>query len=188
VTDDYKIKRVIPHCVDQAMLITQVADSLPHGYDVVLKEHPLSLGRNAHSMLRKLSRIPNVKLVEPYMSSHELIRRSEAVVVISSTVGLEALMYDKPVLTMGEPFYAGYGVTLDLSNFKYIRERVPEVLGFRPDHERVLQFLHAAKRACYPGRPVTVNQSDENAREMAESLHRAARDGVATREAQPAFT
>ena len=26
VTDDYKIKRVIPHCVDQAALIEQVAD------------------------------------------------------------------------------------------------------------------------------------------------------------------
>jgi hypothetical protein len=186
VTDDYKIKRVIPHCVDQAMLIRQVADTLPHGYEVVLKEHPLSLGRNPHGMLRKLTRIPNVRLVDPYTSSHDLIRRSEAVIVISSTVGLEALMYDKPVLTMGEPFYSGYGVTLDLSNFKHIRERVPQVLEFQPDHEQILRFLHAAMRACYPGRPVTVNQSDENAREMAESLHRAALEGIVSRE-QPAL-
>ena len=175
VTDDYKIKRVIPHCVDQAMLITQVADSLPHGMDVVIKEHPLSLGRNPYGMLRKLTRIPNVRLVSPYESSHMLIQRSEAVAVISSTVGLEALMYDKPVLTMGEPFYSSYGVTLDLSNFKHIRERVPQVLEFQPDHERILRFLHAALRACYPGRPVTVNSTDENARELADSLHRAAR-------------
>ena len=34
-TDDYKIKRVIPHCVDQAALIEQVADYLPQGHDVV---------------------------------------------------------------------------------------------------------------------------------------------------------
>ena len=47
VTDDYKIKRVIPHCVDQATLIEQVADALPHGYDIVLKEHPMSIGRNS---------------------------------------------------------------------------------------------------------------------------------------------
>ena len=46
VTDDYKIKRVIPHCVDQASLIEQVAAALPHGYDLVLKEHPMSVGRN----------------------------------------------------------------------------------------------------------------------------------------------
>ena len=31
VVDDYKIKRVIPHCYDQASIIEQVADALPHG-------------------------------------------------------------------------------------------------------------------------------------------------------------
>ena len=31
VTDDYKIKRIIPHCVDQASLVEQIADALPRG-------------------------------------------------------------------------------------------------------------------------------------------------------------
>ena len=47
VTDDYKIKRIIPHCVDQASLVEQIADALPAGHDLVLKEHPMSLGRNS---------------------------------------------------------------------------------------------------------------------------------------------
>ena len=55
--------------------------------------------------------MPNVRLVAPHTSSHELIRRAEAIAVISSTVGLEALLYGKPVLTLGQPFYSGYGVT-----------------------------------------------------------------------------
>ncbi len=41
--------------------------------------------------------------------------------MISSTVGLEALLYDKPVLTLGTPFYSGYGVTLDVDSFAEIR-------------------------------------------------------------------
>ena len=75
VTDDYKIKRVIPHCVDQASLVEQVADALPRGYDLVLKEHPMSLGRNPLRLLRRLQRRPNVHLVQPYTSSHDLIQR-----------------------------------------------------------------------------------------------------------------
>src|SRR5260221_8906382 len=98
VTDDYKITRIIPHCRDQASLVEQVADALPAGYDLVLKEHPMSLGRNSIGLLRRLSRRPNVRLVQPYMSSHDLIRDSAGVAVISSTVGLEALLYEKPVL------------------------------------------------------------------------------------------
>lgn len=178
VTDDYKIKRVIPHCVDQASLIEQIADSLPHGYDLVLKEHPMSIGRNRLALLRRLRRIPNARLVEPHTSSHDLVQRSEAVAVISSTVGLEALMHGKGVLTLGQPFYSGYGVTLDIDSFREIREKVPELLEFQPDRERVLRFLHACMRRCYEGAPVLVDSSDENARKLARSLDRAAREGV----------
>jgi Capsule polysaccharide biosynthesis protein len=175
VTDDYKIKRVIPHCVDQASLIEQVAAALPHGYDLVLKEHPMSVGRNSLGMLRRLTRIENVRLLDPHTSSHDLIQRSEGIVVISSTVGLEALMYAKPVLTLGQPFYSGYGVTLDVDSFREIRDQVPALLEFRPERERILEFLHAAMRRCYPGAPVLVDSSDANALALADSLDSASR-------------
>lgn len=170
VTDDYKIKKVIPHCVDQAAIVEQVADALPQGYDLVLKEHPMSVGRNSVALLRRLRKRRNVRLVEPHASTHELIRRAEAVAVISSTVGLEALLYEKPVLTLGEPFYAGYGVTLDLDSFAGIREGVPALLRFRPDPDRIRSFLHAAMERCYPGAPALVDFSDENARRLARTL------------------
>jgi hypothetical protein len=181
VTDDYKITRIIPHCRDQVSLVEQVADALPVGYDLVLKEHPMSLGRNSIGLLRRLRRRPNVRLVQPYTSSHDLIRDSVGVVVISSTVGLEALLYDKPVLTLGDPFYAGFGVTLDVGSFAEITERVPELLRFRPDPELIRRFLHAAMRNCYPGAPVLVDRSEENAIRLAGSIETAARAALASR-------
>jgi capsule polysaccharide modification protein KpsS len=174
VTDDFKVKRVIPHCVDQHYLIQQLADALPQGYDLVLKEHPVSIGRNPIGFLRRISRHANVRLVSPHTSSHELIRRSRAVIVISSTVGLEALLYSKPVLTMGQPFYSGYGVTLDVDSFRELREAVPAVLRFRPDRERILNFLHAAMRSTYEGAPAGVDASNANAAALAGSLDAAA--------------
>ena len=173
VTDDYKIKSVIPHCRDQAAIVEQLADALPAGYDLVLKEHPLSIGRNPLGLLRRLRRRRNVRLVHPSMSTHDLIERSSAVAVISSTVGLEATLYGKPVLTLGQPFYSGYGVTLDLESLADIRRGVPALLEFEPDRERVAQFVHAAMRRCYPGKPVMVDRSDENAAKLASSLHEA---------------
>jgi hypothetical protein len=181
VTDDYKITRIIPHCVDQLSLVEQIADALPVGYDVVLKEHPMSVGRNSIRLLRRLRQRANVRLVPPRTSSHELIRGADAVAVISSTVGLEALLYDKPVLTLGRPFYGGFGVTLDVDSFAEIREKVPELLRFRPDPERIRRFLHAAMRACYPGAPVLVDRSQENALRLAGSIEEAANRAVAER-------
>jgi hypothetical protein len=186
VTDDYKILKVIPHCVDQASIVEQVADALPVGYDLVLKEHPMSVGRNSVALLRRLRTRMNVRLVPPTTSTHDLIRRSEAVAVISSTVGLEALLYEKPVLTLGQPFYSGYGVTLDVDSFRELRERVPDLLRFRPDPERVRRFLHAAMRQCYPGAPVLVDRSQENAIALAGSLEQRAREALHAQAGAPA--
>ena len=175
VVDDYKIARVVPHCADQASLVEQVAAALPHGHELVVKEHPMAIGRTPLRLLARLRRIGNVRLVPPHTSSHQLIDASEGVVVISSTVGLEALLYGKPVLTLGRPFYAGAGVTLDVESFREIRTTVPELLRFRPDGERINRFLHAAMRHCHPGAPVLVDRSDANAAALARSLDRVAR-------------
>lgn len=181
VVDDYKIERLVPHCRDQVSLAGQIADALPPGYDLVVKEHPLSIGRNPLSLLRRLGRVPNVRVVHPHESSHELIGQAEAVAVISSTVGLEALLYGKPVLTLGQPFYSGYGVTLDVDSFAELREAVPALLRFRPDPVRTRRFLHAAMRACKPGAPVQVDNSQANAVALAATLDEAARGLVAAR-------
>ncbi len=174
VVEDYKLKRVIPHCADQVTLIEQVARSLPHGHDLVVKEHPFSIGRNRIAMLRRLSRMRNVRLVAPQLGSQGLIAGAAAVAVISSTVGLEALLHRKPVLTLGQPFYAGYGVTCDVVDFKEIRTAVPRLLDFEPDAELIARFLHAAMRACLPGAPALVDRSDENAVRLAGSLEQMA--------------
>lgn len=138
----------------------------------------MSIGRNRLSLLRRLKRIPNARLVAPQTSSHEVIRRSDAVAVISSTVGLEALLYAKPVLTLGQPFYSGYGVTVDVDSFREIREAVPALLRFEPDRERILRFLGAAMRVCRPGKPVLVDDSQANALALAGSLDAAVREAA----------
>ena len=56
LTNDYKIRRVVPHCEHQDAIVEQVAAALPQGHDLVLKEHPLSIGWNPVGMLRRLAR------------------------------------------------------------------------------------------------------------------------------------
>jgi Capsule polysaccharide biosynthesis protein len=178
VSEDYKIKRLIPEYSDQASIVERVAGFLPRGYDLVVKEHPLSIGRNPLALLRRLRRVPNLRLVHPHTNSHDLIERAVGVAVLSSTVGLEALLYGKPVLTIGRPFYAGYGITLDVDGLADLQTAVPKLMTFRPDRERIVRFLHAAMRACRSGSPVLVDRSRENAQALASSLERAAASAI----------
>lgn len=186
VMDDYKLKRVIPHCANQVGLIEQVARALPHGYDLVVKEHPMSIGRNSLQFLRSLARMRNVRIVPPKTGSHALIAQSRGVVVISSTVGLEALLHGKPVMTLGQPFYSGFGVTLDIDNFADIRASVPRLVDAVPDPELTRRFLHAAMQACRPGAPMLVDRSRANAANLAGSVEAAALEELERRGACPA--
>ena len=178
VSNDYKIARVVPHWSDQVSVIAQVADALPSGYDVVVKEHPLAIGRTSLETLVRIARIPNVRIVPPETSSHALIREASAVTVISSTVGLEALLYAKPVVTIGRPFYAGAEVTLDVDSTMELRRAMSEILRYRPDRERIHQFLFAAMQRCHPGAPVQVDRSRENALQLAGTLDRVVREAT----------
>ena len=183
LTDDYKIKRVIPHCADQASIIEQVARSLPHGYDLVVKEHPMAIGRTPVALIRRLRSSRNIRVVAPRTSSHDVIRDAEGVAVISSTVGLEALLYRKPVLTLGQPFYAQLGLTVDVLSFADIPKAVPQLLQRTVDPDQMMEFLFAAMQRCLPGAPVVVDRSDENARTLAHSLAAAAATEVDRRSA-----
>jgi len=187
VAEDFKIKRLLPQYADQAAVVEQVADALPPGYDLVLKEHPVSVGRNSLGGLRRLTRRPNVLLAPASTSSHDLIQAAEAIVVIGSTAGFEALLYEKSVLTLGSPFYSGYGVTVDLNSPAELGEALPRLLEFAPDPKRIAQLMHAAMRRCYPGAPVLVDESDENAHALAATLDAVARPYASASERQRAL-
>ena len=174
--DDYKIKRVIPHCDDQASIIEQVADALPHGLRPRAQGAPdVDRAQPARRCCGGCTRLPERRASStPHTSSHELIRRAAAVAVISSTVGLEALLYGKPVLTLGQPFYAGYGVTVDVDSFREIREAVPGAAALppRPRAHPALPRTPRCARA-YPGKPVLVDDSGRERATLAALARRA---------------
>jgi hypothetical protein len=173
--EDYKIATLLPHLADQALVVERLAAALPEGYELVLKEHPQSIGSNPIGLLRRLAAPRNALLVAPRTSSHALIRGAAAVAVISSTSGLEALLHGKPVLTLGRPFYAGFGVTVDADGLPGLEDGLAAVLRFEPDEQRIDELLYAAWQACYDGAPVLVDDSDANAALLARSLDAAGR-------------
>jgi capsular polysaccharide biosynthesis protein len=174
VADDYKLIGQFPEWADQAALVERVAAALPAELRLVVKEHPLSYGRNTLGLLRRIAQTDRVHLLHPRSSSHALVQAAEGVVVLGSTVGLEALLYEKPVLTLGRPFYAGFGVTLDIDPLEDLHGPLADLRTFRPDPERTRRFLHAAWRSCYAGAPVLIDRSDENASVLAASFEAAA--------------
>ncbi|MDQ3070955.1 MAG: hypothetical protein M3R55_14660 [Acidobacteriota bacterium] len=86
---------------NQIEVVRRVAESVPVGLDVLVKEHPAAVGRRPVSYYRKLLAIPNVRLADPALDSRVLIAASAAVATVAGSIGLEALFQGRPVLTFG---------------------------------------------------------------------------------------
>ena len=95
-------------------LIRHLAKECPAGIEVVVKENPNMVGVRPFDFYEEMKAIPNVRLLDPTVSSKRLIRESRGVCGISGTALLEAAMLDTPTHTFGHPefesvlSYSGY--------------------------------------------------------------------------------
>jgi hypothetical protein len=87
--------------LNQIEVARNMAQSLPLGTYLVIKEHPRSLGMRTAGYYRKLREIPNVRFVPVEVSTAQVVRYAKAVAVISGFVGFEAALQGKPVIVLG---------------------------------------------------------------------------------------
>lgn len=90
---------------DQITIAERIAEILPYGYSLYVKEHPRMVGNRSLSYYRRLKEIPNVKLIEPFVDSHKIIGEAALTTTITGTAGFESVMLNTPTITFGEPHY-----------------------------------------------------------------------------------
>jgi len=90
---------------NQIETIRNLALSVPMGMKVLVKEHPRSMGFRQPAYYKKLLDIPNVRLINPFLSSINVVRHASLVTVISGSIGLEAAVCGKPVIVLGSVPY-----------------------------------------------------------------------------------
>jgi hypothetical protein len=141
-----------PHCLDQEAIVDIVARSLPSGYKLYVKEHPNHIGVVPLKAIRQISKMKDVVLLHPQTHSHQLIQKSSGIVVINSTVGFESILYQKPVVVLGRPFYSGLGLTIDVGDYFHLPEALREAIRLKEiPHEPAVTFISAVLKASYEG-------------------------------------
>lgn len=94
-----------PDYVDEFSVIKSIAFRLPGNCTLYVKEHPSAVALQSINFYRNIKMLPNVKLISPNYNTKDLIRKSVGVITITSTVGFEAAVLNKPVITIGNVFY-----------------------------------------------------------------------------------
>ena len=141
---------VNPGWTDQLAVIRLLSASLPAGYRLVVKDHPLAGGSHVPGFYDAIQRLENVVLLPETMDSRSIIKKAELIVTIGGTVGLEAMLLGIPAMILGQSFYSVMDTLLrppqDINNMPYA---LKDILcnGKHPsaeDMEQDLQTFFAA--------------------------------------------
>ena len=100
---------------------------------IMFKKHPEDTSTTA-DLLRWTSR---VYVIESNVNIHDLLPKATHVLTWNSNVGIEALVYHKPVIVLGQAFYRNIGITCDLKNYCCL----PDALRFQPDIAKIDKYL-----------------------------------------------
>jgi len=167
-----------PFYVNQIAAIENVAKTLPIDQVLYVKEHKASLGRRPSGYYQAIRKIPNVRLLSPFLDSHDLIKRCSAVCVLSSTVGWEAVLYEKPVVSLGDVFYNSFDLVTQARSYEELAPALATACShFVADRELLLKYVAANVEGTYagdvfhpPGSPTSPSLAPANVARVAEVL------------------
>jgi hypothetical protein len=142
-----------PYFRNQYSVIENLCLSMPAGFTLYVKEHSRHIFQKSPSLFKRyLGNYPNLKFLDPSVDSHEIIKKSELVVVLSGTAGWEAFLYGIPVLQFGTAFYGKFKGIYRFQNFNDLSNQIREILNnHEPDEEEILTALSACFDGTFPG-------------------------------------
>jgi len=117
--------------------IANALQSVDEDVAFVFKEHPSS-----HEEYPDLHQLQNQRLIFANGNdTEELITQSEAVITVNSTVGIEALLFGKKVITLGQAFFTIDGLVQHGGSSAQLMDCLAGLPAWQPDAQLVEKFL-----------------------------------------------
>lgn len=138
---------------NQINTIQLLSHNLPAGYRLIVKEHRYNYLRRPTRYLKEIRMLRNVDLVDPYDDQFKYITNADLVVTVNGTTGFEALMLEKPVITLSRTFYDVLDLAHKVDDINRIGEVILALLSEpRPcndSKERIARLMDAEKIATF---------------------------------------
>lgn len=141
---------------DQTLIVDMLADALPEGWLLYVKEHPWQLRlqsrgemQRSRDFYRRILSRPNVRIVPAAESTDALLHRARAVATVTGSIGWQALCAGIPALVFGVAWYRHCPGARIVRSAEDCRAALAG--GGKPDQSAVRGFLAALQAVCVPG-------------------------------------
>ena len=150
--------------VDQLYAIKTLAAALPDGHTLLVKEHPSTFThtwaydwRNAQ-FYEEMTHTSKVKLVDLGFDTFELVDKAALVITITGTVGIQALIRNKPILFLGETPYKHIGSSNIITSTEEIHSHLASSL--KNDDMSLLMSAHIEQHEVIYITPAMMNNDN----------------------------
>jgi hypothetical protein len=143
--------------VNQQATIANIARCLPADHLLYVKEHRRAVGYNSLDFYRVIKSIHNVRLISPYADTPSLVKNSHGIIVLTSTMGWEALLMNRPVYLFGSAYYQNIEGVRKIKNYEELRKMLADDRKSNPDRtayaddDQIIKFLIALQRESFEG-------------------------------------
>jgi len=116
-------------------MINSIADEFD--FDFVFKSHPSDRVTNYKNLIKKAKN--NVLFATN--PTHELIKNAKAIITINSSVGIESLLFNKKVITLGKAFYNIQGIVKHAKNKEELIKTLKNLNLWKVNEKLIKNFL-----------------------------------------------
>ncbi|UIR30976.1 hypothetical protein LZP85_04070 [Priestia flexa] len=121
--------------------VQQYNSKYEENFHVVFKEHPADKN-NIHyeKLYNRFKELRNVMFLTTG-NTNEILKKSQMVITINSTVGIEALLHYKPVVTLGKSYYNINEICYPCHDHNNLHEYIHKALNSNVKKDLINKFL-----------------------------------------------
>ncbi len=134
---------------DQLNLIKLISKALPYNKYLVVKEHPHSIGKRDIFFYNKIIKMHNVILIDHNVNNFDILKLSEGLVTISSSLSLEATLLKKPVYIFGDYYLDIDKNCYKIKSFNDLKKILKNNINFYDEISRKALIYAIQKNSIY---------------------------------------
>jgi hypothetical protein len=148
------------HFVNQLLMIKMLRQAMPPHWKLYVKDHISQFSwytgfgeqHRSPAYYDEIRALPGTELVSLFYDTFNLIDHAKAVATVTGSIGFEALIRKKPVLTFGYPWYKNCEGELYSGRLSELKEHMARIeQGYTPAPEKVRAFIEVIQEHTFPG-------------------------------------
>jgi hypothetical protein len=143
-----------PEYLDQYALLDYLARIIPPDHTLVFKEHPALVGAVDYMRVKKLLRsYDNIKMINPATPNYDVMKKARMVITVNSKSGAEAMLLGKPIIVLGDAFYATSSLVTKAESLKELRSIMPQSLSVTEQiqDQEIKKYFQCVWDQSWPG-------------------------------------